>query len=214
MAVVYPNVPTDEERPRLPEDGRGDPENWTTGSRWLRLTDYAMNTSGSENMAHVHEFYFDGVRLPQTPSKFSIKNTDNTEIITMNNGYPFTLLRKDGVFQLDFEFKLTDRVMPYQWKTDDTQHSKDYWYRLFYTRKMQMEPITVCILRLEYDSYYCPCIVKDYSFTEDAEDHDDWTVSVSLIEYWPQTNQEIDTTINHHLTQNRINAGWRSGRGE
>ena len=213
MPVEYGPTFNDDERPRLPEDGRGSPENWTSIG-WKRQTDYAVNSNGQEDLSHTHEFYFDGVRLPQTPSKFTIKNTDNTEVMMMNDEEPFTLLHKDGVFQLDFEFKLTDRVLPYQWHTDDVQHSKDYWYRLFYTRKMQKEPIEVCILRLEYDHYFCPCIVQDYSFTEDAEDNNDWTVSVSMIEYHPQRNQEIDTEITHHLTQNRVNALWRSGRGE
>lgn len=181
---------------------------------WERWTDQDHLWSGENECEHVHEFYLDGIRLPQTPSKFTIKNTDKTEIIDLSSGDVFTLLKKDGAKTIEFEFKCSDRVQPYQWHTSDTKHSKDYWNRLFETRKMTQEPIDVCVLRIEYDHYFCPCVLTDYTFTEDAEDNDDWTVSVTFKEYHGQNNQELDATITHHLTKNRVNAGWRSGRGE
>lgn len=216
---IYDFTIPDADRPHGEEfrhtlDQTADVDEKITTSNWLRMTNYEHGWSGENECVHVHEFYFDGIRLPQTPSKFTISNEDKTETFTMSNGDPFTLLRKDGVKTLEFEFKLTDRVYPYQWHTEDVQHSKDYWNRHFETRKRDQQPIDVCILRVEYDYYFCPCVLTDYSFTEDAEDHDDWTVSVKFMEYHPQNNQELDTTIQHHLTRNRINAGWRSGRGE
>lgn len=54
-------------------------------------------------------------------------------------------------------------------------------------------------------------LLTDWTFEEDADHGSDWKFTVTLLEYVPAINQEVNFDIEHHLVQNRTAKGWRSG---
>lgn len=54
-------------------------------------------------------------------------------------------------------------------------------------------------------------LLTDWTFEEDANHGNDFKYSVTLKEYFPAINQEVNFDIEHHLVKNRTAKGWRSG---
>lgn len=160
------------------------------------------------DLIDAHHVWLDGHLIPQTPSKITFEHEDRTEVIKLANDMSLTVGHADGPMTISFEFK--DTYQEYPW-TFPEAHRLD-WSDIFYIWKTGQYPF-----RFVVDRYYndhdvsLMVLLTDWSYVEDAEDNNDFTFSITLMEYIPQTNQEISMDIQHHLIKNRTAQGWRSG---
>lgn len=157
----------------------------------------------------AHRFYLGDRLLPQTPAKITVEYPDNTETIRIASDTNLTIPHHDSPIKISFDFELTTRNYPWTW--DVSEHF--IWTDKLWEWKQKKEPINFLMVREEAFDIAMKVLLTDWSFVEDAENESDITVSVTLIEYFPQTNVEINTDIEHHLIKNRNNRGWMSGRG-
>lgn len=161
------------------------------------------------DLTDAHKVWLDGNLLPLTPEKITYEYEDRTEVITLCNGETLTVGHKDGPVTVKFEFK--DTTHDYPWI--EPLGRRGDWSDVFWIWKQNVYPF-----RFDVKRYYSKLnvsmivLLKDWSFVEDANDNSDMTYSVTLIEYRPQTNMEINANIQHHLQQNRVAKGMRAGR--
>lgn len=150
------------------------------------------------------------ILLPQTPASITISNQDNTKQETMVNGRPFTMAQIDGAQTFKFDFSITREVYPFTFK--EALKGIRYYTDLLWQIKEDREPIGLTIIRTHNQpSTNVTVLLQDYSYVEDYEDLNDYTFSVSFIEYHPQKNQELPyspSAERHHLLAAGEATGW------
>lgn len=157
------------------------------------------------DLTDAHKVWLDGHLIPQTPEKITFNHEDRTEVITLANGDSLTIGRKDGPITIQFDFK--DTYDCYPWTFAEAERLT--WSDTLWRWKQQQYPFP-----LDIERFYNPIdvhmtvLLTDWSYVEDANDMNDFTYSITLMEYRPQRNQELDTDINHHLIHNRLTSGW------
>lgn len=169
------------------------------------------------DLTNVYRFYLTvngtDILLPQTPGSFTISNKNNNEEFTMANGHPFTLPRLDGAQKFDFEFEITTKAYPYQFA--DAREGIRFYTDLVWQIKQDRNPIGLTIIRSRGEPSTCVnVILDDYSYTEDAENGNDYVFKISFTEYHPQNNQELDIEIKHHLITAGYARGWVDEEGK
>lgn len=154
----------------------------------------------------AYQFYIGRKRLPQTPSKFSISNSDNTEIFTNANGKPVTIPKLDGVKTYEFEFDITKRAYPFTFKQSlkPVKEFIDYLDSL----KATQQSVILTIIRPDSHDSRIPVLLTDYSYEEDSENASDTRFSVTFVDYKEWPNQEIQKGIQHHLIRVKNARGW------
>lgn len=175
--------------------------------------------TGTYNLSDAHEVYLDGRLLPQTPSKITYEYQDETEVVRLANQGNFTIPKWDSPIKISFDFVCTTEKYPFTW---DVNYDRKRWTDYLYTIKTERRPIKFAVWRYHDGNNQSgtfnvgmTVLLTDWSFVEDAEQDSDFIISVTLIEYFPQRNLEIDEDIQHHLIQNRRARGWTSvGRGQ
>lgn len=159
----------------------------------------------------VHKVWLDGNLLPITPSKITYEYEDRTEVHTMVDGNTLTIGRRDGPVTISFEFTDPDLDNKYPYMNVGGRHGD--WSDVFWIWKRYQYPFELSIKREHAHLNVCMYVLlKDWSFVEDAEKSNDFIYNVTLIEYCPQTNMEINADLQHHLQKNRVQQGWRAGR--
>ena len=129
------------------------------------------------------------VLLPQTPSKITISNEDKTEVVSTADGRPFTIPHYDGPQKIEFEFDITCKDYPFTFK--DAQEGIRFYTDLMWDIKAQKGPIGITIIRSGGQPYTdMRVLLQDYSYVEDAENANDYTFSVTFMDYYTQTNHE------------------------
>lgn len=171
----------------------------------------------SYTLDDAHKVWLDGHLIPQTPAKITYEYPDKTETIRLANHTNLTIPRMDEPIKISFEFKVTTDMYPWTWDPSEEPtlfSTREHWTDYLWTVKQDREPIMFDVQRKNFDlNVSMKVLLTDWHFVEDAEDHSDWTISVNLIEYFGQMNQEVDTTLEHHLILNRGYRGWASKRG-
>lgn len=159
------------------------------------------------NLTNVYKFYLNDILLPQTPGSFTISNQNNNEEIQLANGNPFTLALLDGAQKFEFEFEITTKAYPYTFS--DALEGIRFYTDLVWQLKQDRNPILLTILRSRGQPSTCVhVLLDDYSYTEDAENANDYTFKLSFTEYHPQNNQELDIRAKHHLITAGNARGW------
>lgn len=161
----------------------------------------------SNSTANIYQFWIEDVLLPQTPVSFTISNHNKNEEITLANGRPFTLPQLDGAQKFEFEFEFT--TQDYSWQFTDTKEDIRFYTDFFWRIKDNRNPVNLTIIRSRGEPSTCVTVLlDDYSYTEDAENGNDYTFKLSFTEYHPQNNQELDVDIQHHLITAGNARGW------
>ncbi len=150
------------------------------------------------------------ILLPQTPASITISNEDKTKLETLVNGQPFTIAQLDGAQTFKFDFSITKEAYPFTFK-DDLQGIR-FYTDLVWGIKNDREPIELTIIRThDQPSTHVTVLLQDYSYVEDYEDLNDYTFSVTFVEYHPQKNQELPyspSAERHHLLVAGEAKGW------
>lgn len=164
-----------------------------------------------------HEVYLDGKRLPQTPSKITYEYVDQTETIRLANEGNLTLPRMDAPMKISFDFVCTSEKYPF---THEVGYDRKRWTDFLWQIKNDRRPIDFEVVRHHWADkesgtfdVSMKVLLTDWQFNEDAEQDDDFTISVTLLEYFEQRNLEIDHDVQHHLIQNRKIRGWATSGG-
>lgn len=163
------------------------------------------------DLTKVYRFYLtvngNDILLPQTPGSFTISNKNKNEEFTMANGRPFTLPRFDGAQTFEFEFEITTKAYPYTFA--DSLEGIRFYTDLVWQIKQDRNPITLTILRSRNQPSTCVhVLLDDYSYTEDAENGNDYIFKLKFTEHHPQNNQELDVEVKHHLITAGDARGW------
>lgn len=155
----------------------------------------------------VYKFFINDIQLPQTPGSFTISNSNQNETVILANGRPFTIPRLDGPQKFEFEFEITTKAYPYTFK--DALEGIRFYTDLVWQIKQDRNPVVLKIIRSQNQPPTCVTVLlDDYSYTEDAENANDYIFKVSFTEYHPQNNQELDVQIEHHLITAGEARGW------
>lgn len=169
------------------------------------------------NLTDAHEVYLDGTLLPQTPSKITYEYIDQTETIRLANQGNFTIPRKDAPMKISFDFVCSTEKYPFTW---DVDYDRKRWTDWLWQIKQDCRPIFFAIYRYHEGgngsgtfNVGMKVLLTDWSFVEDAEQDSDFIISVTLLEYCPQTNLEVNEDVQHHLIQNRRVRGWAESGG-
>lgn len=158
------------------------------------------------NISMIYQVFLDGELLPQTPSSVTVSNSSKNEVFTLADGRPFTVAKFDGPMSIEFEFTVTKKQ--YSVTFPEANRSLKHWVEKLAEIKQSRRAIEFLITRPGGDSDYYEVLLEDYSWKEDAEDASDATFSISLTEYCPQNNQELDTEVEHHLITAGNARGW------
>lgn len=158
----------------------------------------------------AHKVWLDGELIPQTPEKITYEYPDNTEIIRLANESNFTVAKLDSPIKISFEFKCTYNEYPWTWGySQGADPIRESWTDKLWYIKVNRKPIRFEVQRsISTINVSMKVLLTDWSFVEDANDNSDLTISVNLIEYFPQNNLETDATVEHHLILNRTARGW------
>lgn len=149
------------------------------------------------------------ILLPLTPDSIEISTTDKTKEETLVNGRPFTIAQLDGAQTFKFNFEIFNK--PYPFLFMEGFRGIRFFTDLVWQIKQDRKPIELTILRTNGKPHtHSIVLLQDYSYTEDADNLSDYTFSVSFIEYYPQKNQELQTTETHHLLAAGESSGWNA----
>ncbi len=147
------------------------------------------------------------ILLPQTPDKIEISNEDKTQVLTLVNGRPFTVPQLDGPQTFKFDFEITRQTYPYTF--EEAVKGIRFFTDLVWQIKQDREPIELTIIRTRGEpSTHATVLLQNYPYVEEADNNSDYIFSVSFVEYYPQKNQELQTTETHHLLVAGEATGW------
>lgn len=188
-----------------------------------------------------YQFYLAGVLLPWTPSKYEVSNSNQNETFHMADDTYLTVAHRDGSQTITFQFKIPKFKSEFSWIWDyqmvgledpgDLMYGSRTQQQAYYPNEINFESWTDWLWNLKNDdnrmnpkefmiirNHYhgnvmAQVLVKDYKFSEDAEDGSYLTLDLTLETYRTHINQEVDVGTQNLLTASRKDRGWRSGRG-
>lgn len=169
----------------------------------------AQNSAKKEDMPY--RFFIGDYGLPWTPSSITISNEDRTEVVYLADDRPFTIPHYDGPQTFSFDFTITLEPESISWILPDSVLTFKEWTDYLWTIKQNKEPIRLKLIRTgDLPDMDEPVILKEYSYVEDAEKNNDFTFSVSFINWHGQQNQEIDALEEHGLILTQNARGWNA----
>lgn len=158
------------------------------------------------------EFWMEDLQLIVTPNSLSIKNDNHNESTQSVDGTPITIPRRDGAqsFTLSFmiPFLLDNYSDPF-WTFKDSNITNikvftDFIWRL----KWSPNPFMLTIIYPDETSINGEFILDDYEYTQAAKNGSDYEFSITITEYYPPHNYEV----NGQLINSLIEQGIRNPR--
>lgn len=156
--------------------------------------------------------WFDNLLLPVTPDTLQIKNTNKNESLQSVDGTPITIPKRDPAqtFTLSFfvPIYLDYSFNPY-WCYEHTNITQvktltDYFWYL----KQDREPFVMTIAYPDGSRINGQYLLDDYEYTQDASRGSDYDFSITLTEYYPAQNLEL----NEGLVNSLVTHGVRNPR--
>lgn len=158
-------------------------------------------------ISDIYKVYINDTLLPQTPETITKTPENKNEVITLADGSPFTLAKKEGPATYEFDVEITQKAYPYTFKAA-LQNISAYKELLEGIKKKQ-EACTLTVIRTHGQPPTCvQVLLDDYTMVEDAKNASDVTISLKFTEYHPQVNQELDKASDHHLIVAGEARGW------
>lgn len=182
----------------------------------------SVRSFDASELRGVYEIYLDDRLIPQTPSKITWEYPDENETIRLANQGNLTIPRTDSPIKISFDMVCTSETYPF---TYDVTYVRKKWTDFLWEIKSQRKPVNFEVVRKGNYTISRPgdgifsvsmkVLIADWSFVEDAEQNDDFIISITLLQYFEQKNLEINSDVQHHLIQNRRARGWTEiGRGQ
>ncbi|MCH5186836.1 MAG: LysM peptidoglycan-binding domain-containing protein [Oscillospiraceae bacterium] len=153
----------------------------------------------------MYIFYLDGVPLPVTPSKVKTKIRNKNKTVDLVNGSELNLLKLPGLTEIEFNALLPLHRYPFSIYRGQHFQSPKYYLDLLEGLKTRRKAFEFYIMRVNdlatTDAFNTsmPVTLEEYSFTEDANDGGDITVTISLKQYNAQGTKTITVNENGEI---------------
>lgn len=133
----------------------------------------------------AYKMYLDGVLMPVTPSKVTVKTNNQNRTLTLISGEEINILKDAALTDVSFDLLLPQ--VPYPFTNGEAQ-SADYYLSLLERLKMNKEPFQWILSRGFPDGkalFYSNLTVglEDYQTADDTGEGFDITVAVKLRQY-------------------------------
>lgn len=157
-------------------------------------------------MQRVHDFYLGDIRLPITPDSISTKIRNKNEVINLLNGEEYNLIKRPGLTEFEFKFRLPDVEYP----TVDGFIAPGEILSILERYKTQKDKGVFEFIIIRYgeglvNSINKAVTLEDYSIDEDAKNVGDLIVNVKLKQFLElktkklSVKSEDDVNINKPL---------------
>lgn len=162
-----------------------------------------------------YDFYIDDLLLPITPKKINTKIKNKNKVVTLLNGEELNLLKKPGLTEFSFEFRVP---------TDDFPSVKQFISPQIILNKLEKlkvekKAFQFIIIRSSYqenlnNSINKSVTLEDYEILEDADNGADLIISVNLKQYLPIKTKVININADKSkgMTASKGNVPMKSGK--
>ncbi|SUB74380.1 hypothetical protein [Peptoniphilus indolicus] len=146
-----------------------------------------------------YDFYIDDLLLPITPAKINTKIKNKNKVVTLLNGEELNLLKKPGLTEFNFEFRVPSDEFPSVKAFVSPQSVLNKLQDL----KVNKKTFQFKILRSKYqnnlnDSINKSVTLEDYEILEDAENGMDLIISIFLKQYIPLKTKIINVNADNN----------------
>ncbi|MET3616589.1 hypothetical protein ABID14_000209 [Peptoniphilus olsenii] len=162
-----------------------------------------------------YDFYIDDLLLPITPAKINTKIKNKNKIVTLLNGEELNLLKKPGLTEFNFEFRVPSEDFPSVKQFISPQIVLNKLEDL----KINKKSFQFIILRSQYqenlnNSINKSVTLEDYEIIEDAENGADLIISIFLKQYIPIKTKVINVNADSSkgISSNKGNIAMRNGK--
>lgn len=133
----------------------------------------------------MYMVYINGVQLPVTPSKLTIKTKSNNKVVNLINDGDVSILKNPGLAEIEFEALLPRKPYPFSTKIvlDPSIYLKGL--ELLKTEKKVFQFIVVRLLPNGIPLFptNIKCTLEDYTSVEDSNNGFDVKVQIKLKQY-------------------------------
>ena len=135
----------------------------------------------------MYQLYLDSTLLPVTPSKMTLKITNQNKTVSLMNEGEASVLKLPGLTEIEFELLLPQQKYPFA-VYEDGFHDAAYYLDILEGLKTGKKPFLFRLLRARPDRVRLfdtemTVSLEDYSMKESASDGMDITVSINLKQY-------------------------------
>ncbi len=135
----------------------------------------------------MYQLYLDSTLFPVTPSKMTLKITNQNKTVSLMNEGEASVLKLPGLTEIEFELLLPQQKYPFA-VYEDGFHDAAYYLDILEGLKTGKKPFLFRLLRARPDRVRLfdtemTVSLEDYSMKESASDGMDITVSVNLKQY-------------------------------
>lgn len=163
-----------------------------------------------------YDFYIDDLLLPLTPGKVNTKIMNKNKVVTLLNGEELNLLKKPGLTEFNFEFRIPSEDFPSVKQFISPQIVLNKLEDL----KINKKKFQFIILRSQYqeglnNSINKSVTLEDYEILEDAENGMDLIVSVFFKQYIPLKTKIVNVNADsgNNLVATSGNVPMSAGKG-
>lgn len=139
------------------------------------------------------DFYVDDLLLPITPARVTTKIMNKNEVVTLLNGEELNLLKKPGLTEFSFEFRVPSEDFPSvkQFVSPQTVLNK------LEDLKINKKAFQFIIIRTPYEpnlnnSVNKKVTLEEYQILEDADNGADLIISIELKQYIPLKTKVVN----------------------
>lgn len=157
-------------------------------------------------MEKAHEFYLGDIKLPITPDSISTKIRNKNETINLLNGEEFNLIKKPGLTEFEFKFRLPAIEYPFMQEfvsISEVLSTLEKYKNEEDKRKKVFEFIIIRHTEGLVNSINKSVTLEDYSIDEDARNVGDIIVNVKLKQYLELKTKKLSTKTEKEININK-----------
>lgn len=163
----------------------------------------------------MYSFYLDGVRLPITPKKLTVKVNGNNKTLTLLNGGEMNFLRSPELTEISFEAVLP---MLGKYPFSGEYRQPDFYLALFEKLMAVKKPFRFKVIRstpagrLLFDTDM-QVSLESYTMTEEATEGFDITVAITLKQYVAYATKKITVSASAKDAEPALNEDQKRDTG-
>lgn len=161
------------------------------------------------NINTATEFWLDDLLLPVTPGTFEIKNNNTNESTQTVDGTPVTIPRRDKAQSFTISFMVSFMMDNYTdnfftFEDSSVKNVKDLTDYLWGLKWENPKSLKLTAIHPNGNSFNGEFILDDYSYTQDATNGSDYDFTITLTEYYPARNYEVNGQLQNSLIEHGI----------
>lgn len=162
-----------------------------------------------------YDFYIDDLLLPITPKKINTKIKNKNKVITLLNGEELNLLKKPGLTEFNFEFRIPSEDFP----SVKNFVSPQIVLNKLEDLKLNKKSFQFMILRSQYqenlnNSINKSVTLEEYEIIEDADNGADLIISIALKQYIPLKTKIVNVNADNFkgMSASKGNVPMKNGK--